>query len=63
MGMEWRDLDNLLIRHGESLQSEFDHYMVGDATSPMATNVLRGLDVILADMVLVSSLQRSSNRS
>ncbi|KAF8904248.1 hypothetical protein CPB85DRAFT_1437918 [Mucidula mucida] len=53
MGMEWRDLDNLLIRHGESLQSEFDHYMFDYAITPMATNVLRGLDVILADMVLI----------
>ncbi|KAF9028360.1 hypothetical protein BDZ89DRAFT_770787 [Hymenopellis radicata] len=53
MGMEWRDLDNLLIRHDESLESEYEHYMFGYSTSPMATNILRGLNVILADMVLI----------
>ncbi len=59
VGILWRIADDLFIVHGESRETELAYYMSegegageGDLASVMVT-VLRGINVLVADAVLV----------
>ncbi|KAF9038945.1 hypothetical protein BDZ89DRAFT_391525 [Hymenopellis radicata] len=53
VGLEWAFLNNLFIVHGATLDSKLQYALFEPVPGRLTIDVLRGLNVILADMVLI----------
>ncbi|KAF8899674.1 hypothetical protein CPB85DRAFT_1439900 [Mucidula mucida] len=53
LGLNWSWLNSLFIVHGESVESEFEYQFFGDLPGAELASVLRALEVLLTDSILV----------
>ncbi|KAF9015894.1 hypothetical protein BDZ89DRAFT_1076084, partial [Hymenopellis radicata] len=53
LGLNWKWINNQFIVHGESIESEFVYQFFGDFPGGKLASVLRALEVLLTDSILV----------